>query len=117
MSISKSMAVEGSSIGEGIPVGVPQAVPIGAIDGVGISVSDRFSLSVSFSLGEKMSEESISCAVVVKPLHLTDMILGLRDPGSIPGGGPKRFHDSFNFVFTLLGSAFHARQTLIWPRI
>ena len=31
-------------------------------------------------------------------------------------GGPKRFHDS-TLCFTLLGSAFHARQTLTWSRI
>ena len=26
-----------------------------------------------------------------------------QDPGSIPGGGPKRFHDSFNIVFYIVG--------------
>ena len=26
-----------------------------------------------------------------------------QNPGSIPGGGPKRFHDSFNFVFHIVG--------------
>ena len=31
------------------------------------------------------------------------MAASLRDPGSIPGGGPKRFHDSFNFVFYIVG--------------
>ena len=34
----------------------------------------------------------------------------------IPGGGPKRF-DASTLCSTLLGSAFHARQTLIWLRI
>ena len=31
------------------------------------------------------------------------MAASLKDPGSIPGGGPKRFHDSFNFVFCIVG--------------
>ena len=31
------------------------------------------------------------------------MAASLRDPGLIPGGGPKRFHDSFNFVFFIVG--------------
>ena len=31
------------------------------------------------------------------------MATSLRDPGSIPGGGPKRFDDSFNFVFYIVG--------------
>ena len=31
------------------------------------------------------------------------MAASLKDPGSIPGGGPKRFHDSFNFVFYIVG--------------
>ena len=31
------------------------------------------------------------------------MAASLKDPGSIPGGGPKRFHDSFNFVFHIVG--------------
>ena len=31
------------------------------------------------------------------------MAASLKDPGSIPGGGPKRFHDSFNFVFYVVG--------------
>ena len=31
------------------------------------------------------------------------MTASLKDPGSIPGGGPKRFHDSFNFVFYIVG--------------
>ena len=30
------------------------------------------------------------------------MAASLKDPGSIPGGGPKRFHDSFNFVFYIV---------------
>ena len=70
------MAVEASSVAQGIPVGVPQAVPIEAVDGVSISVSNRlghsrrFRLSLSLSLGEKMSEESISIGVLVKPPHL-----------------------------------------------
>ena len=46
------------------------------------------------------------------------MVANLRDPGSIPGGDPKRFQDSSSSVFYIfLGSAFQARQTLIWPRI
>ena len=32
-------------------------------------------------------------------LWLEGLATNLRYPGSIPGGGPKRFHDSFNFVF------------------
>ena len=31
------------------------------------------------------------------------MAASLRDPGSIPGGGPKRFHNSSNFVFNIVG--------------
>ena len=31
------------------------------------------------------------------------MAASLKDLGSIPGGGPKRFHDSFNFVFYIVG--------------
>ena len=31
------------------------------------------------------------------------MAASLKDPGSITGGGPKRFHDSFNFVFYIVG--------------
>ena len=31
------------------------------------------------------------------------MAASLKDPGSIPGGGPKKFHDSFNFVFYIVG--------------
>ena len=31
------------------------------------------------------------------------MAASLKDPGSIPGGGPKRFHDSFNYVFYIVG--------------
>ena len=31
------------------------------------------------------------------------MAASLKDPGSIPGDGPKRFHDSFNFVFYIVG--------------
>ena len=31
------------------------------------------------------------------------MAASLRDPGSIPGGGPKRFHDRFNIVFYIVG--------------
>ena len=31
------------------------------------------------------------------------MAASLKDPGLIPGGGPKRFHDSFNFVFHIVG--------------
>ena len=31
------------------------------------------------------------------------MAASLRDPVSIPGGGPKRFHDSFNIVFYIVG--------------
>ena len=33
------------------------------------------------------------------------MAASLKDPGSIPGGGPKRFHDSFNFVFYIVGES------------
>ena len=56
------MAVEASSVAQGIPVGVPQAVPVVAIDGVSVSIGDRlghsrgFGLSLSFSLGETKSE-------------------------------------------------------------
>ena len=81
------MAVEALSVVEGIPVGVPQAVPIVAIDGVSISVGDRFShsrgVSLSLSLGEKMSEECISSAVVKPHLtDMTDMLLKVRKPCS-----------------------------------
>ena len=31
------------------------------------------------------------------------MAASLEDPGSIPGGGPKRFHESFNIVFCIVG--------------
>ena len=31
------------------------------------------------------------------------MAASLKDPGSIPGGGPKRFHDGFNVVFYIVG--------------
>ena len=31
------------------------------------------------------------------------MAASLKDPGSIPGGGPKRFHDSFDSVFYIVG--------------
>ena len=34
---------------------------------------------------------------------LEGMAASLKDPGSIPGGGPKRFHDTFNFVFYIVG--------------
>ena len=41
------------------------------------------------------------------------MAANLRDPGSIPGGDPKMFQDSSNYVFyivgPLLGIAFQAR--------
>ena len=36
-------------------------------------------------------------------LWLEGLATNLRYPGSIPGGGPKRFHDSFNFVFYIVG--------------
>ena len=34
------------------------------------------------------------------------MAVSPKDPGSIPGGGPKRFHDSFNIVFYIVGECF-----------
>ena len=34
------------------------------------------------------------------------MATSLKDPGSIPGGGPKRFHNSSNFVFNIVGECF-----------
>ena len=34
------------------------------------------------------------------------MAVNLRDPGSIPGGEPKRFRDSSNFVFYIVGECF-----------
>ena len=37
------------------------------------------------------------------------MAASLKDPGSIPGGGPKRFHDSFNFVFYIVGECISCR--------
>ena len=45
------------------------------------------------------------------------MAANLRDPGSIPGGDPKRFQDSSNYVFYIVGSAFQARHSFIWSRI
>ena len=39
----------------------------------------------------------------MSPKWLEWMAASLRDPGSIPSGGPKRFHDSFNFVFYIVG--------------
>ena len=34
------------------------------------------------------------------------MAANLRDPGSIPDGDPKRFQDSSNFVFHIVGECF-----------
>ena len=34
------------------------------------------------------------------------MAANLRDPGSIPGGDPKRFQDSSNYVFYIVGKCF-----------
>ena len=34
------------------------------------------------------------------------MAANLRDPGSIPGGDPKRFQDSSNYVFYIVGECF-----------
>ena len=34
------------------------------------------------------------------------MAANLRDPGSIPGGDPKRFQDSSNYVFYIVGEFF-----------
>ena len=34
------------------------------------------------------------------------MAANLRDPGSIPGGDPKRFQDSSNYVFHIVGECF-----------
>ena len=39
------------------------------------------------------------------------MAASLKDPGSIPGGGPKRFHDSFNFVFYIVGECISCAGT------
>ena len=80
------MAVEALSVVEGIPVGVPQPVPIVAIDGVSISVGDRFShsrgVSLSLSLGEKMLEESIFTQHLCCSSQTTtfDMLLKVRKP-------------------------------------
>ena len=42
------------------------------------------------------------------------MAASLKDPGSIPGGGPKRFHDSFNFVFYIVVVSCPTRWSLYW---
>ena len=34
------------------------------------------------------------------------MAANLRDPGSIHGGDPKRFQDSSNYVFRIVGECF-----------
>ena len=34
------------------------------------------------------------------------MAANLRDPGSIPGGDPKRFQDSSNYVFYIVRECF-----------
>ena len=34
------------------------------------------------------------------------MAVNLRDPGLIPGGDPKRFQDSSNYVFYIVGECF-----------
>ena len=34
------------------------------------------------------------------------MAANLRDPGSVPGGDPKRFQDSSNYVFYIVGECF-----------
>ena len=39
------------------------------------------------------------------------MAASLKDPGSIPGGGPKRFHDSINFVFYIVGECISCADT------
>ena len=41
--------------------------------------------------------------LVWKEVYCKSQPASLRDPGSIPGGGPKRFHDSFNIVFYIVG--------------
>ena len=48
-----------------------------------------------------LSHPTFNLSLIV--LWLEWMAASLRDPGSIPGGGPKGFHDSFNFVFHSVG--------------
>ena len=40
-----------------------------------------------------------------------------KDPGSIPSGGPKRFHDSFNFVFYIVGECLSSAVDTSLARI
>merc|ERR1711872_1159632 len=77
------MAVEASSVAQGIPAGVPQAVPIEAVVGVSISVSNRpghsrrFGLSLSLSLVVVVSSAG---AIVVPVIAIITVIAGPVPP-------------------------------------
>merc|ERR1719178_473360 len=61
------MAVEASSVAQGIPVGVPQAVPIEAVVGVGISLSLSLVVVVS-SAGAVVVPVIAIIAVIAGPV-------------------------------------------------
>ena len=48
---------------------------------------------------------------------LEGLATNLRDQGSIPSGGPKRFHDSFNFVFYIVGECLSSAVDTSLARI
>merc|ERR1719507_1198952 len=74
-----SMAVEASSVAQGIPAGVPQAVPIEAVVGVSnrLGHSRRFGLSLSLSLVVVVSSAG---AVVVPVVAIIAVIAGPVPP-------------------------------------
>merc|ERR1712055_1140023 len=62
------MAVEASSVAQGIPAGVPQAVPIEAVVGVSVSVSNRLGHSRRFRLSLSLVVVVSSAGAVVVPV-------------------------------------------------
>ena len=51
-----------------------------------------------------ISHPTFNLSLIV--LWLEGMAANLRDPGSIPGGDPKRFQVSSNYVFYIVGECF-----------
>ena len=56
---------------------------------------------LTFTSQWDLSHPTFNLSLIV--LWLEWMAASLKDPGSILGGGPKRLHDSFNFVFYIVG--------------
>ena len=82
-----------------------------------------FSLCRLARLGQMERALAVSVKLVdlprdIPPANLLEwMAASLKDPGSIPGGDRRGSMIPSTLCSTWSGSAFHARQTLIWPRI